>query len=347
MNEHVNFRSYTRRDVLGLGTGTLAALLSTALVGCVAPHDPALDESQPAEQAQKEAQSKDLSAIVYDEQTVPLTYDDIALNVVRTQVADQDPERSILLLHGVTYSSHEFDIDYKDYSLVRFLARQGYAVWRLDIAGFGESDEVWDGYLPNSDYAAENAAAAAELIIQTDGCKSVDVLGWSWGTVVASRMAAAYPKLVDKLVLYAPILRGIGEEDYIDAFHSNTWEHAASDFQLADDGTFDDKITDPVLRELFCSSCWHYDGDSSPNGGRLDLCVDESVELIDLESIQAPTLVICGDADPYLDLDAVNDSLDSLPKGSALEVIPGGAHVVMYEKPFYHDFQQRLSEFLG
>jgi pimeloyl-ACP methyl ester carboxylesterase len=347
MNEHVHFRSYTRRDALGLGTGTLAALLSTALVGCVAPHDPALDESQPAEQAQKETQSKDLSAIAYDERTVPLTYDDIALNLVRMQVADQNPERSILLLHGVTYSSHEFDIDYKDYSLARFLARQGYTVWRLDIAGFGESDDVWDGYLPNSDYAAENAAAAAELIIQTERCKSVDVLGWSWGTVVASRMAAAYPDFVDKLVLYAPILRGLGEEDYIDAFHSNTWEHAASDFQLADDDTFDDKITDPVLRELFCSSCWHYDGDSSPNGGRLDLSVDESVELIDLDAIQAPTLVICGDADPYLDLDAVNDSIDSLPKGSAVEVIPGGAHVVMYEKPYYHDFQQRLAAFLG
>jgi pimeloyl-ACP methyl ester carboxylesterase len=75
--------------------------------------------------------------------------------------------------------------------------------------------------------------------------------------------------------------------------------------------------------------------------------VDESVELIDLDAIQAPTLVICGDADPYLDLDAVNDSIDSLPKGSAVEVIPGGAHVVMYEKPYYHDFQQRLAAFLG
>ena len=34
-----------------------------------------------------------------------------------------EPDRNILLMHGVTYSSHEFDIDYQDYSLVRRLAR--------------------------------------------------------------------------------------------------------------------------------------------------------------------------------------------------------------------------------
>lgn len=45
-----------------------------------------------------------------------------------------ETEKNILLIHGVTYSSHEFDIDYEDYSLVRFLAREGYTVWRLDRA---------------------------------------------------------------------------------------------------------------------------------------------------------------------------------------------------------------------
>ena len=41
-------------------------------------------------------------------------------------------EKQILLTHGVTYSSHEFDVDYEDYSLVRCLAGAGYGVWRLD-----------------------------------------------------------------------------------------------------------------------------------------------------------------------------------------------------------------------
>ena len=54
------------------------------------------------------------------------------------------------MIHGVTYSSHEFDINYKDYSLVRFLTGEGYAVWRLDIAGFGQSEELYE-HCPRSD----------------------------------------------------------------------------------------------------------------------------------------------------------------------------------------------------
>ena len=74
--------------------------------------------------------------------------------------------------------------------------------------------------------------------------------------------------------------------------------------------------------------------------------MDPSVLLIDLAQISTPTLVICGDQDPYLDYHLVNRCLDDLPDGSVLEVIPGGSHMVYVEKPWYHDFQERLLRFL-
>ena len=74
--------------------------------------------------------------------------------------------------------------------------------------------------------------------------------------------------------------------------------------------------------------------------------MDPSVLLIDLAQISTPTLVICGDQDPYLNYDLVNRCLEDLPEGSALEIIPGGSHVVYVEKPWYHDFQERLLRFL-
>ena len=187
---------------------------------------------------------------------------------------------TVLLIHGVTYSSHEFDIDYKDYSLVRRLAREGYAVWRLDIAGFGQSGEVEDGFLPDSDYAAEDINAAVEEIVKESGDDKIDVLGWSWGTVTTGRFAADHPEHIKRLVLYAPILRGIGEADITEPFHHNTWEHAADDFQKDTTGAFDLSVTDPVVIDLFCSSCWKYDGKYSPNGGRRDLCVAGSEKLM-------------------------------------------------------------------
>ena len=282
----------------------------------------------------------------YTQIICPLERNGISLFLSQTSLSGAQPQKQILLIHGVTYSSHEFDIDYQDYSLVRQLARNGYGVWQLDIAGFGRSEEVEDGFMVDSDYAAEDIHAAAEKIIQETGQERIDLFGWSWGTVTVSRFAAAHPEMIDRLILYAPILCGIGDYEVTEPFHHNTWEHAADDFQRCPDGSFDETITDPAVREWFCSSCWHYDGESSPNGGRRDICVNSSIRLIDLTQISTPTLVICGDQDPYLNYPAVNWCLDDLPDGSALEMIPGGSHMVYVEKPLYHDFQERLQRFL-
>ena len=288
----------------------------------------------------------DSGSETYEYTEYPLERNGISLHLDCMKMGGRQPENNILLVHGATYSSHEFDIDYEDYSLVRRLAREGYAVWRLDIAGFGQSEEVEDGFLPDSDYAAEDIHAAVERICEASGQDKIDVLGWSWGTVTAGRCAAKYPEHIRKLVLYAPILCGSGEYEVTEPFHHNTWEHAADDFQRKEDGTFDYEIADPVVIEMLCSSSWHYDRESSPNGGRRDLCVAESQTLIDLEKITVPTLVICGSQDPYLNYDRVFAVLDCLPEGSALEVIDGASHVAYLEKPYYRDFQERLLRFL-
>ena len=298
------------------------------------------------ERTGSKAQETELD-VTYSCEKYPLTRNDITLHLDCMKVEGTQPEKNILLIHGVTYSSHEFDIDYEDYSLVRFLAREGYAVWRLDIAGFGQSGEVEDGFLPDSDYAAEDINAAVEKIIQVTGQDKLDLLGWSWGTVTVSRFAATHSEHLNKIVLYAPILNGVGEYEVAEPFHHNTWEHAADDFQRDEAGDFDLSVTDPVVIEMFCSSCWHFDRESSPNGGRRDLCVDETHTLIDLEKITVPTMVICGDADPYLNYDLVNTVLDHLTEGSELEVLEGGSHVVYIEKPYYREFQDKLIEFLG
>ena len=296
----------------------------------------------------KKTETEDIeSTISYVSEVFPLERNGIALYLDCTKMEGENPDKNILLIHGVTYSSHEFDIDYEDYSLVRKLAREGYAVWKMDIAGFGRSQKVEDGFMPDSDYAAEDIEAAVNLIVQETGQDKIDVFGWSWGTVTAGRFAVAYPEHLNKLVLYAPILSGIGDDTVEEPFHHNTWEHAADDFQRTDEGEFDYDITNPHIIELFCSSCWHYDGESSPNGGRRDICVSKEEKLINLAEITAPTLIICGSKDPYLNYDLVNEALKVLPAESSLEMIEGGSHVVMLEKPYYHDFQDRLIRFLN
>ena len=260
------------------------------------------------------------AATEYQIQTFPLERNGVALHLQRLAVAGTQPQRQILLVHGLTYSSHEFDVNYADYSLARYLAARGFAVWTFDVAGYGESQEVEDGFMPNSDYAAEDAAAAAAEILKVSGQK--------------------------KLVLYAPIMVGLGAAEVKVPFNHNTWLHAAGDFQTTKDGAIDYTIVDPQVVAVFQSNCWRYDKDSSPNGGRRDLLVSAETPLIDPAAIRVPTLVIGGDKDPYLNLDSMRAAMSKLPSGSKLEIMPGAAHAMMMEKPYYKEFRQKVVEFL-
>jgi len=283
---------------------------------------------------------------VYVNRVYSLERNDILLHLDCTTAADSEAEDNILLIHGLTYSSHEFDVDYQDYSLVHFLCNNGYAVWRLDIAGYGQSEKAEDGFAVDSEYASEDICAAIEKILEITEAEDVDLLGWSWGTVTCSLAEQKLSSKIDKLVLYAPIITGLGEAEIEDDYHINSWEHAASDFQTDDDGSIDEDMVDMAVVNVYCSNCWRYDKESSPNGGRRDLCVDPEVRLIDLSEIKSPTLVICGDKDPYLNMPLVEASESILPEGSKLEIVSGAAHAMYIEKPFYRLFQRKLIEYL-
>jgi pimeloyl-ACP methyl ester carboxylesterase len=279
-------------------------------------------------------------------QVFPLERNGVKLYLERMQLSGSEPEKQILFIHGLTYSSHEFDVNVGDYSLARFFANNGYSVWLLDIAGYGRSEKVKDGFMPNSDYAAEDTAEAAKLIIKTSGQKKIDVLGWSWGTVITGRFAAKHPDMVNKLVLYAPILAGLAEIEVTEPFKIPDWAHAASDFQVKEDKTIDYDIVEPLVADTFLSNCWRYDGAGSPNGGRRDLLVSPEKRLIPTASIKSPTLMILGDKDDYIGVDLCKETLSSLPKGSKLEVISGAAHAMMMEKPYYKPFREAILKFL-
>ena len=274
-------------------------------------------------------------------ETYPLERNGIKLHLESFTGSEGEP---LLLVHGLTYSSHEFDVNYGDYSLARFFANNGFKVWLLDIAGYGSSQEVTDGFMPDSDYAAEDIACAVKFILEKSGRKSLDVLGWSWGTVTSGRFAAKYPGLVKKLVLYAPIVAGLADVQVENPFNHNTWLHAAGDFQVKADKTIDYEIVEPEVADTFLSNCWRYDKDSSPNGGRKDLLVSPEKRLIPTAGLNMPVL---GSKDDYVSPELCKEAFDSLPdKNSRLEIISGAAHAMMMEKPYYKIFRNKVLDFL-
>ena len=281
-------------------------------------------------------------------ETVPLERNGVPLHLERYIEKDGNTKKPILFVHGVTYSSHEFDVDCKDYSLARYFAKHGFEVWLLDIAGFGNSGSVRDGFMPDSDYAAEDIASAVRCILARNRIPSMDILGWSWGTVTGGRFAAKHPEMVRRLVLYAPIVAGLGEQEVSEPFHANTWAGAAEDFQKTPEGAIDFSIVEKPVADTFLSNAWHYDKDSSPNGGRRDLLVSERARLIPTADIKAPVLIIVGSEDPYVSPALCEEAYKTLPdqKESELFVVNGAAHAMMMECPYYKVFRERVLRFL-
>ncbi|MCF0254169.1 MAG: alpha/beta fold hydrolase [Duodenibacillus sp.] len=279
--------------------------------------------------------------------TLPLEREGRALHLEGVLPAQGLPAKGhVLLVHGLTYSSHQFDLAYGDYSFAEFLARSGRGAWMLDLSGYGRSAWREDGLALDAGHAAEDARLAAEAIRRSAGCEAIDALGWSRGTLVASRLAARCPGLVRRLVLYAPILSGLGREEVAEQHHANTWEHAAGDLRKGPDGLPDAAYVEPGALAAYASACWRVDGRGSPNGARRELFVDPAAALIDARAVKAPTLVIAGTADPYIDWERFEALRGELPAGSRVETVEDGGHAMLFEKPFYRAFRSRVLAFL-
>ncbi|MDR3298620.1 MAG: alpha/beta hydrolase [Candidatus Accumulibacter sp.] len=277
----------------------------------------------------------------------PLERNGVAL-FLHSLSADSFPSpKNILLVHGVAFSSHEFDVDYADYSLTRWLARQGYTVWTLDIAGFGRSGAVSDGFIPDSDYAAEDIAAAADAILAKSGQQRLDVFGWSWGTVTASRFSAKHPGKVRSLILYAPILAGLGAREVKSPFvTAEAYRDAYKDFRLLPDDSVDPAITDLAVIERYTANAKRCDNHPIPNGGRRDLLVSRDARLIPVRDLTMPTLLILGDLDAYVDAALATSAAGEIPGKTRLEIIVGGSHVLFLEKAHYRQFRNIVLDFL-
>jgi pimeloyl-ACP methyl ester carboxylesterase len=123
-----------------------------------------------------------------------------------------DRRPPVLLVHGATLGHRLFDLPRPGYSLMDELARSGRTVYALDIRGYGSSvsgsvmdeEPARNPPFAGVDAAVEDVTAAVRLILEHRGAAALDLIGFSWGAVVAGRFAGAQPAQVARLVLYAP-----------------------------------------------------------------------------------------------------------------------------------------------
>lgn len=121
----------------------------------------------------------------------------------------------ILLVHGATFGASLFDLPLPGYSLMHRLASVGRVVYALDVRGYGNSlqgkvmtarPEANPPFARSAE-AVLDIGAAVDFILEREEADSLDLIGFSWGTVTGARYAGENPRHVRRLVLYAPLYR--------------------------------------------------------------------------------------------------------------------------------------------
>ena len=141
--------------------------------------------------------------------------------------------RVVLFVHGGSVSSiPDYDLDYKDYSWMAYLAEAGFDTFAMDHTGYGRSprplmdnacnmaptdqqvvmphplkeqcEPSYKGGLSTTQSDWEEIESVVDYIRELRGVDKVSLIGWSAGGTRTGGYTARNPDKVDKLFLYAP-----------------------------------------------------------------------------------------------------------------------------------------------
>src|SRR5918999_5806819 len=238
---------------------------------------------------------------------------------------------AFVLLHGFGTSSFLWR------HVAPTLAEAGHTAYAIDLFGYGESDRPFDadfGVAAQGEYvdAAMTALRAARGII----------VGVDLGGSVALRLAATRPDRVDKLVVINPPAL-----DQLPARDVETMQRSTAKFAFRMtrgvlgaapllrhvlEGSVADPNRMPV--RLVARYLAPYTGRDGPNHPLRLASAIRSADLSedDLRAIQAPTLVLWGDQDRWIDAKLPNHVVNAIPS-ARLQRLHGLGRLLPEENP--------------
>ena len=210
----------------------------------------------------------------------------------------------------------------------------------LDNRGTGRSPK------PPGPYSIEEMADdAAEMLAG----RRAHVCGFSMGGYIAQTLALRHPELVQRLVLVCTATGGANvvptPEETSAAWQANADrtppEFARATMPLSFRPGWTDEHPDEFealladrLEFPTPPECWR---------AQYDACVDWAARVTPVEQIEAPTLVVHGDADRIVGYENGVELARRIP-GARLETFSGGGHLLFLESP--ERFNPLVEEFL-
>jgi len=274
--------------------------------------------------------------------------------------------RVVLFVHGATVPSvPDFDLDYKSYSWMAYLAHAGFRVYAMDQTGYGGSPRPMMDDPSNVDPKQQSLVtpqplkapaapnypyhlntirsdwdeidAVVDWLRKANRVRRISIVGWSAGGPRVGGYVAQHPKKIYRVVLYAPspTIAGLKIPERPDAGFPITLqtredlEKKRWDPDVRCPGQLDPGIRDAVWKSVME---WDRVGASwGPEGvmrGRAATRFGWTPELA--AKVTAPTLVMVGEFDRLDERRNVYEQISS--KDKVFLNVSCGSHFMLWEK---------------
>ena len=238
-------------------------------------------------------------------------------------------DEAILLVHGRTWSAlPDFDlqVEGEDLSLMDGLVAEGYAVYAVDLRGYGKTPRNDSGWLTPGQAANDVNIVLAWIALQGGRETRPHLFGWSMGSTISQLAAQKRPSGIASLTLFG-YWHNPDEKfpqdlpDIVPAREINTAEAAASDFIVP--GSISEKAVDAYVKMALAA-----------DPVRVDLRGTSDYNALDPALLTMPTLVIAGMHDPLAPNENLAKLFTRIGTGHKQWVsVPGGDHAAFLESP--------------
>lgn len=273
----------------------------------------------------------------------------IKLYVWEKYVGSSSGKKVVVLAHGsATAGKESFDLQVHgkpSYSLMDFLAREGFDVFALDTRGFGRSTHP-ETHMTTQE-ASEDLNATVDYVLKLRGVQNVHLLGWSWGTQYGGMFVMAYPEKVAKYVSYAQM--HVNSPDIakrrprVEFFRKNPyvtipeagWKPRFYSMAPAE-------ANDPEVVDAYAKAAAQVERKTA-TGPQLDMVT--IMPMINPRLMSVPTMIIHGQYDDVADPDGLLPFFQELPNPyKKYVVIPNAGHMMHLQKG-HQVFQHEVASF--
>ncbi|MDR3563882.1 MAG: alpha/beta hydrolase [Negativicutes bacterium] len=255
----------------------------------------------------------------------------------------------VVLAHGSATAGREsFDLQVPgkpSYSLMDFLAEQGFDVFALDTRGFGRSTHP-EGLMTTAQ-ASEDLNATVEYILKMRNTSKINLLAWSWGTQYGGMYVMAHPDKVMKYVSYAQM--HVNSPDIakrrprVEIFRANpylvipeaAWKPRF--YSMTPTTANDVDVIDAYAKAAVQVET------RTATGPQLDMVT--ILPMVNPRLIPVPMMIIHGQYDDVADVDGLLPFFQQLPNpNKRYVIIPDAGHMMHLQKGHLL-FQQEVASF--